>query len=85
MQIAESILTQEVARLKRQRNKRATNEYHLSKSKAPSQKRVDFNQSYHQEWEIIRFLLCYGDKEVVFFEEVEEISEAGNKRFERKR
>ena len=28
--------------------------------------------------EIIRFLLCYGDKEIVFFEEVEEVSEAGN-------
>ena len=82
LQIAESILTQEVARLKRQRNTTSkTNEYHpQQKVKAPSQKRVDFNQSYHQEWEIIRFLLCYGDKEVVFFEEVEEISEAGNKK-----
>lgn len=82
LQIAESILTQEVARLKRQRNTTGkTNEYRpQQKVKAPSQKKVDFNQSHHQEWEIIRFLLCYGDKEVVFFEEVEEISEAGNKK-----
>ena len=73
-------MTQEVARLKRQESSSGqVNEYTPKQSiKAPSQKKVDFNKSNYQEWEIIRFLLCYGDKEIVFFEEVEEVSEAGN-------
>ena len=80
LQISEAILTQEVARVKRQESSRGqVNEYTPKQAiKSPSQKKVDFNKSNYQEWEIIRFLLCYGDKEIVFFEEVEEVSEAGN-------
>ena len=80
LQISEAILTQEVARLKRQQNNIGQlNEYTPKQAiKSPSQKKIDFYKSNYQEWEIIRFLLCYGDKEIVFFEEVEEISEAGN-------
>jgi len=80
LQISEAILTQEVARVKRQENSSSqVNEYTPKQTiKAPSQKKVDFYKSHYQEWEIIRFLLCYGDKEIIFFEEVEEISEAGN-------
>ena len=80
LQISEAILTQEVARVKRQESSSGqVNEYTPKQAiKAPSQKKVDFNKSNYQEWEIIRFLLCYGDKEIVFFEEVEEVSEAGN-------
>ena len=80
LQISEAILTQEVARLKRQQNNIGQlNEYTPKQAvKAPSEKKIDFYKSNYQEWEIIRFLLCYGDKEIIFFEEVEEISEAGN-------
>ena len=80
LQISEAILTQEVARLKRQQNNIGQlNEYTPKQAvKAPSEKKIDFYKSNYQEWEIIRFLLCYGDKEIVFFEEVEEVSEAGN-------
>ena len=80
LQISEAILTQEVARVKRQENSSGkANEYTPKQPiKASSQKKVDFYKSHYQEWEIIRFLLCYGDKEIIFFEEVEEISEAGN-------
>ena len=81
LQISEAILTQEIARVRRQQNSSGqVNEYTPKQPiKAPSQKKVDFYKSNYQEWEIIRFLLCYGDKEIIFFEEVEEISEAGNK------
>ena len=80
LQISEAILTQEVGRVKRQESSSGqVNEYTPKQAiKTPSQKKVDFNKSNYQEWEIIRFLLCYGDKEIVFFEEVEEVSEAGN-------
>lgn len=82
LQIAETILTQEVANVKRQESGGGqTREYTpRQQTKAPSQKKVDFNQSNYQEWEIIRFLLCYGDKEIIFFEESSEVSEAGNKK-----
>ena len=80
LNISEAILTQEVVRLKKQeRISGQANELTLKKTvKTPPQKKVDFNKSNYQEWEIIRFLLCYGDKEIIFFEEFEEISEAGN-------
>ena len=80
LDISETILTQEVVRVKKQdRISGQANELTLKKTvKAPPQKKVDFNKSNYQEWEIIRFLLCYGDKEIIFFEEFEEISEAGN-------
>ena len=80
LQISEAILTQEVARVKRQESSSGQiNEYKPKQAiKAPSQKKVDFNKSNYQEWEIIRFLLCYGDKEIVFFDDVQEVSEAGN-------
>lgn len=73
-------MTQEVARVKRQESKSGKVTEHAPKQaiKAPSKKKIDFNKSNYQEWEIIRFLLCYGDKEIVFFEEIEEVSEAGN-------
>ena len=82
LNISEAILTQEVVRLKKQeRISGQVNELTLKKTvKTPPQKKVDFNKSNYQEWEIIRFLLCYGDKEIIFFEEFEEISEAGNKK-----
>ena len=82
LNISEAILTQEVVRLKKQeRISGQANELTLKKTvKTPPQKKVDFNKSNYQEWEIIRFLLCYGDKEIIFFEEFEEISEAGNKK-----
>ena len=80
LQISEAILTQEVARVKRQKSSSVQENKYTTKQavKAPSQKKIDFYKSNYQEWEIIRFLLCYGDKEIIFFEEVEEISEAGN-------
>ena len=37
-------------------------------------------KSYHQEQNIIRFLLSYGTHEIEFVDIIEEISEAGNKR-----
>ena len=80
LHISEAILTQEVVRVKKQeRISGQANELTLKKPvKASPQKKVDFNKSNYQEWEIIRFLLCYGDKEIIFFEEFEEVSEAGN-------
>lgn len=38
------------------------------------------SKSYHQEQNIIRFLLSYGTLEVEFVDIIEEVSEAGNKR-----
>ena len=84
--ISEAILTQEVARVRRQENIIGqANEFTPKKAlKAPPKKKVDFNKSNYQEWEIIRFLLCYGDKEIIFFEDFEEISEAGNNKISTK-
>lgn len=82
LQINEELLTQEVAKKKKGGQNTATS--FSSKPKptavAPTQKKIDRNKAAHQERDIIRLLLSYGDHEVIFFEHIEEISEAGNKK-----
>jgi DNA primase len=44
------------------------------------QSKTSVKKAYHQEQNVIRFLLSYGDKILVFCDIIEEISEAGNKK-----
>lgn len=44
------------------------------------QSKTSVKKAYHQEQNVIRFLLSYGDKILVFCDIIEEISDAGNKK-----
>ena len=49
-------------------------------TKDPIKQKVKKVKSYHQEQNIIRFLMSYGDRILTFYDTIEEISEAGNKK-----
>ena len=49
-------------------------------AKDPIKQKVKKVKSYHQEQNIIRFLMSYGDRILTFYDTIEEISEAGNKK-----
>ena len=80
LQISEELLTQEIAKQNRDSARQAQPSRYIPEPQrtAPTQKEITHDKAEHQERDIIRFLLSYGETEVVFFEEVSEISEAGN-------
>lgn len=80
LQISEELLTQEIAKQKRDSTRQAKPSQYIPEPQraAPTQNKITHNKAEHEERDIIRFLLSYGEAEVIFLEEVSEISEAGN-------
>ena len=79
LEISEKILTEEIVRIKSSgQGSREIKKVNSKISNPSKSTKVDFNQSHHQERDIIRFLLSYGDKEISFFEESLNTSESQN-------
>ncbi len=77
LDINESVIRQEINQLKSPSSTIAQSTIVDQNIKTESPKK---HTCYHQEKNIIRFLLNYADHEITFIDKIEQISEAGNKK-----